>query len=164
MHQVQNLALPLGWFVSLVRPQPSPHPSPDLWDGDHTHTDAAIIRSQWHAPQEVHEIPSVGLGTETMLAATIFIIMMIYFVNWNRHSIILLLLLFIYLFWREGEGEKHQCVVASHIPSPGNLAHNPGMCSDWESNRRPFGSHARAQFTETLQPGLFSSSYKDISH
>ena len=37
---------------------------------------------------------------------------------------------------REGErkGEKHQCVVASHAPSSGDLAHTPGMCSDWESN------------------------------
>ena len=37
---------------------------------------------------------------------------------------------------REGEreGEKRQCVVASHTPLPGDLAHNPGMCPDWESN------------------------------
>ena len=42
---------------------------------------------------------------------------------------------------REGEreGEKHQCVVASHTPATGDLAHNPGMCPDWESNRWPFG-------------------------
>ena len=33
---------------------------------------------------------------------------------------------------REGgrEGEKHQCVVASHVPPTGDLAHNPGMCPD----------------------------------
>ena len=33
---------------------------------------------------------------------------------------------------REGEreGEKHQCVVASSVPPTGDLAHNPGMCSD----------------------------------
>ena len=43
---------------------------------------------------------------------------------------------------REGEieGEKHQCVVASHVrppPNPpwtGDLACNPGMCPDWELN------------------------------
>ena len=31
---------------------------------------------------------------------------------------------------REGEreGEKHQCVVASHTPSTEDLARNPGMC------------------------------------
>ena len=35
---------------------------------------------------------------------------------------------------REGEreGERHQCVVASHAPSTGDLACNPGMCPDWE--------------------------------
>ena len=42
----------------------------------------------------------------------------------------------------EREGEKHQCVVASHMLSAGDLAHNPGMFSDWESNQRPFGSQA----------------------
>ena len=43
---------------------------------------------------------------------------------------------------REGEreGEKHQCVVASHMPPTRDLAGNPGMCPDWESNQWPFGS------------------------
>ena len=50
-----------------------------------------------------------------------------------------------YLFiFREGkgrrEGEKHQCVVASCAPPTGDLACNPGMCPDWESNWWPFGS------------------------
>ena len=37
---------------------------------------------------------------------------------------------------REGarEGEKHQCVVASPAPPTGDLACNPGMCSDWKIN------------------------------
>ena len=39
---------------------------------------------------------------------------------------------------REKEGEKHQCArdtsVASHTPPAGDLARNPGMCPDWESN------------------------------
>ena len=38
-----------------------------------------------------------------------------------------------YLFRQRGrergrEGEKHQCVVASHTPPTGDLACNPGMC------------------------------------
>ena len=39
---------------------------------------------------------------------------------------------------REGvrEGEKHQCMVASHVALTGDLARNPGMCPDWESNGR----------------------------
>ena len=39
---------------------------------------------------------------------------------------------------REGEkdGEKHQCMVASHTLPTGDLARNPGMCPDWESNQR----------------------------
>ena len=45
---------------------------------------------------------------------------------------------------REGEREreKHQCVVASHAPPTGDLAHNPGMCPDWELNQRPFASQS----------------------
>ena len=34
----------------------------------------------------------------------------------------------------ERQGEKHQCMVASHTPATGELADNPGMCPDWESN------------------------------
>ena len=46
-------------------------------------------------------------------------------------------ILFIY-FQTEGKGkrkrEKHPCVVAFHRRLTGDLAHNPGMCPDWESN------------------------------
>ena len=34
----------------------------------------------------------------------------------------------------EKEGKKYQCVVASCAPPTGDLAHNLGMCPDWESN------------------------------
>ena len=56
---------------------------------------------------------------------------------------------------REGEreGKKHQCVVASCMSPTGDLARNPGMCPDWESNWRPFGSQASIQSTEPHQPG-----------
>ena len=53
----------------------------------------------------------------------------------------------------EREGEKRQCVVASHVPPSGDLARNPGMCPDWELNWRPFGLQAGAQSTELHQPG-----------
>ena len=32
------------------------------------------------------------------------------------------------------------CGCLSRAPPTGDLAHNPGMCPDWESNQRPFGS------------------------
>ena len=52
-----------------------------------------------------------------------------------------LFLLYLLIFrgtGREGErGEKHQCVVASHVPLTGDLACNSGMCPDWELNRQP---------------------------
>ena len=51
--------------------------------------------------------------------------------------LIFLFYLFIYRQSRrvgERKGEKHQCVLASHTPTGGDLAHNPGICPDWESN------------------------------
>ena len=65
---------------------------------------------------------------------------------------------FIYLFLERGEGrgregEKYQCVVASHAPPTGDLAQNPGMCPDWESNPSAFVSLAGAKSTEPHQPG-----------
>ena len=59
---------------------------------------------------------------------------------------------------REGEREeeKHQCVVASHTLPTGDLAHNPGMCPDWESKLQPFGPQASTQSTKPHQPGPLS--------
>ena len=56
---------------------------------------------------------------------------------------------------REGEraGEKHQCVIAPHVPPTGDLACNPVMCPGWELNQGHFGSQASAQSTEPHQPG-----------
>ena len=67
-------------------------------------------------------------------------------------------ILFIYLFifkerGREGEreGKKHKSGFASHVPLTGDLAHNPGMCPDWELNQWPFGLQASPHFTEPHQ-------------
>ena len=45
-------------------------------------------------------------------------------------------------------------MVASHAPPPGDLASNPGMCPNWESNWRPFGLQAGTPSTEPHQLGL----------
>ena len=55
----------------------------------------------------------------------------------------------------EREGEKHQCVVAPQAPPAWDLAHNPGMCLDWDLNQLPFGSQNVAQSTEPHQLGQF---------
>ena len=54
----------------------------------------------------------------------------------------------------EREGQKHQCMVASHMPPTGDLACNPGICPNWELNLWPFDSQAHTQSTEPHQPGL----------
>ena len=47
---------------------------------------------------------------------------------------------------REGErGEKHQCAVASRTLPTGDLALNPSMCPDWESNQQPSDSQTGTQ-------------------
>ena len=64
---------------------------------------------------------------------------------------------FIYLFILErGEGEKHQCVVASCTHFTGDLARNPGMCPDWESNQRPFDSQTSTQPLRHTSQGQFA--------
>ena len=70
-----------------------------------------------------------------------------------------------YLFFREkrSEGEregKKQCMVASHTPPNGDLACNPGLCPDWESNQWPFGSQASTHSTEPHQPGMHDVLFK----
>ena len=44
---------------------------------------------------------------------------------------------------REKEGDKHQCVVESHMAPTGDLDDNPDMCPDWELNRDPLVSNPR---------------------
>ena len=80
-------------------------------------------------------------------------------------------ILFFFIFRqrrREGdkEGKEHQCVVAFRSPTTGDLAHKPGMCPDWESNWRPFGSQASTRSTELHQPGhyFFNHSYFGIAY
>ena len=48
----------------------------------------------------------------------------------------------------EIEGEKHQCVVASHASLLGTGPATRACALDWESNWQPFGSQAGTQFTE----------------
>ena len=68
----------------------------------------------------------------------------------------LLFFMILFIFRQRGkEGEKDQCVVASHAPPNRNLACNPGMCPDWESNQLSFGSQASTQSTKPHQPGHY---------
>ena len=66
---------------------------------------------------------------------------------------------FIFIFReREGEreGEKHQHVVASHVPPTRDPACNLGTRPDQEPNRfgsQPFSSQASTQSTGPHQPG-----------
>ena len=54
--------------------------------------------------------------------------------------LLFLKILFIYLYFlergkgKEEEREKNISVFASHAPPTRDLAHNPGMCPDWELN------------------------------
>ena len=80
-------------------------------------------------------------------------------------SFLFVLRLYLFIFRereREGKrGEKHWCVrdtsvgcqsVASPMPPIRDLAHNTGMCPDWELNWRPFGFQASTQSIEPYLP------------
>ena len=58
------------------------------------------------------------------------------------------------------EGEKHQCVVASHAPPIGDLACNQACALTGNQNSGPFGSQSGTQSTEPHQPGLKSLYFK----
>ena len=61
---------------------------------------------------------------------------------------------------REGEkeGEKYQCVLASHVAPTGYLAHNPGLCPDWELNQRSVGLQPTLNpLSHTTRAAIFSS-------
>ena len=66
---------------------------------------------------------------------------------------------FIYFFLDRGEGrekerERNINVVGAFLAPPtGDPAQNPGMCPEWESNRKPFGLQTGTQSTEPRQPG-----------
>ena len=78
---------------------------------------------------------------------------------------------FFFFFRKGGEREKERkrnidmweehVLVASHMHPTGDLAHNPSVCSDWESNGQPFHSQAGAQPTESQEPGLNCSLKKN---
>ena len=53
------------------------------------------------------------------------------------------------------EGEKHQCVAASFMSPTGDLAYNPGMCPDWESNQRSFASQIGTQQLSHTSQGKY---------
>ena len=64
---------------------------------------------------------------------------------------------FIYSFLDRGERREKIVIVWLPLtcPTPRNLAHNPGMCPDWELNQRPFGSQVSVQSTEPHQLRLY---------
>ena len=54
------------------------------------------------------------------------------------------------------------CGCLLRTPYTRDLVLNPGMCSDWESNRQHFASHYGAQSTESHQPGLERSLWQKL--
>ena len=85
----------------------------------------------------------------------------------SHFSVFLFFKDFIYLLLETGEGRKKERErdinvqevhpsLASRTPPTGDLAQNPGMRPDWESNQWPFSSQTGSQSTEPHKPGPFS--------
>ena len=65
--------------------------------------------------------------------------------------------LFIFRGEREKERERNINVWLPLVhPTLGTPAYNPGMCPDWDSSQRPFGSQVVTQSTESHYSGLSS--------
>ena len=91
-----------------------------------------------------------------LLFPMMFLFRLSIFLSFTILLLSFLKILFIYFLERrrEGErkGEKHQCMVASHVALTRDLAGNPGMCPDWGLNQQPFASQSGARSTEPHQP------------
>ena len=67
--------------------------------------------------------------------------------------------IYLFIFRQRGREEKERernsmCGCLSCTPHWGPvLAHNPGICPDWELNQQHFGLQASTQSTEPHQPG-----------
>ena len=62
---------------------------------------------------------------------------------------------FIYLFLERVEGRERgretSICGCLYTPPAGDVAHNPGMCPEWELNQQLFGLQASTQSTEPHQ-------------
>ena len=87
----------------------------------------------YHQPWVVGVMPP-GPPSSIQVLVNLFLFLFVFY---------FLKILYLFIFergeGREKEGEKHHCVVASHVAPTGDPACSPGMCPDWESNQRLFG-------------------------
>ena len=65
---------------------------------------------------------------------------------------------------REKEERYINVLLPLKHPLLGTLAHNTGMCPDWDSKQRPIGSQAGTQSTEPHQPGYSLCSFGTLKH
>ena len=65
------------------------------------------------------------------------------------------MILFVYCRERGREGKRETSVYGRNIDllPTGNLAHNPGVCPEWEMNPQSFSLQASTQSTEPHPPG-----------
>ena len=81
--------------------------------------------------------------------------------QWTKETEMLVFLKILFIHFRqrgretEREGEKHQCVVASHMLPTGNPGHKPDKCPDWELNWWPFGLQAAPNPLSHTSQGYF---------
>ena len=83
-----------------------------------------------------------------------------FFLNYRLISLFcfLFFLKILFIFRERGRQREREGNISVWLPlacpQMGNLACNPGMCPDWETNQQRFGSQASTQSTEPHQAGL----------
>ena len=107
-------------------------------------------------------LPSTwGCGEQLVTFCSCFRVISSHIVLGKKISFLFLKVLFFNLLLESfGKAEKGRETLMyerngsdCHTPPTGDLACNPSMCPDWESNQWPFGSQAGTQSTEPYQLG-----------
>ena len=148
---------PLKWEQ---RPRGKPHGDWEPEESVKNHADQQTEQGEMGAGSKAEEggllgrgdMPRVRLSSEGDVPSSLRFCQSSFFLSF------FLKIFYLFIFrerGREGEREreKHQCVAVSFAPSSGDLACNPGMYPDGESNWRPSGLQASTQSTEPHQPG-----------
>ena len=130
------------WWLSLVDPGPFTY-----------ETDCTIRRHHHKTVDSRRGVQPFGVSAPRWKKKSHFGPHIKYHCNTQSQLNLIIFLETLFNFEGEGKGGRETLFEGYIMPPTGGLAHNPGMCPDWESNQRPFVFQAGTQSTDPHQPG-----------